>query len=147
MKATNKKYYWKCSTCNYEWQASASTRLKGHGCPVCSGLIATKSNNLAAVAPDLAKEWHPTKNEITPENITVSSNKKVWWLGKCGHEWQATVGSRTSGRGCPICLKEYKISYPEKIIYFYLKKSLYNLEVLENYHPDFLKQKEYDIAN
>lgn len=67
---SNKKYYWKCSTCNYEWQASASTRLKGHGCPVCSGLIATKSNNLAAVAPDLAKEWHPTKNgNLKPEDV------------------------------------------------------------------------------
>ena len=28
---------------------------------------------------------------------------KVWWLGKCGHEWYADVAHRVSGRGCPYC--------------------------------------------
>ena len=154
MERSPKKVWWICNKCGYEWQMNLYNRSKGGHCPKCLRIeksIAKATpiigvNDLLSQKPDLCREWHPTKNEITPENITVSSNKKVWWLGKCGHEWQATVGSRTSGRGCPICLKEYKISYPEKIIYFYLKKSLYNLEVLENYHPDFLKQKEYDIA-
>ena len=28
----------------------------------------------------------------------------MWWKGSCGHEWQASVKSRTiNGTGCPYC--------------------------------------------
>ena len=27
---------WKCSTCGYEWPATGSNRVSGHGCPSCS---------------------------------------------------------------------------------------------------------------
>ena len=55
--------------------------------------------------PDIADEWHPTKNgSLTPDKISFGSCHKVWWLGKCGHEWQAIVSNRTRrGTGCPIC--------------------------------------------
>lgn len=34
--------------------------------------------------------------------VTVSSNKKVWWKCKnCGQRWQATIGNRVRGSGCP----------------------------------------------
>jgi hypothetical protein len=33
-------------------------------------------------------------------------NEKVWWICEEGHEWQATVKSRTKGRGCPHCNKD-----------------------------------------
>lgn len=63
-----------------------------------------KGNNLATVNPELAAQWHPTKNgELKPSQITVGSDKKVWWLGKCGHEWQARVPNRMRGAGCPVC--------------------------------------------
>lgn len=154
MEKSPKKVWWICSKCGYEWYMSLYARSKGGHCPRCLKIeqsIAQSTpingvNDLLSQKPNLCEEWHPTKNEITPDKITVSSNKKVWWLGKCGHEWQATVGSRSAGRGCPICLKEYKISYPEKVLYYYLNKTVENINVLENYHPDFLKQKEFDIA-
>lgn len=63
-----------------------------------------KANSLAVKAPHLVDEFHPSKNSITPDQITYSSNKKVWW--KCllsGHEWEATVGNRYRGSGCPGC--------------------------------------------
>jgi very-short-patch-repair endonuclease len=67
-------------------------------------LISEKEKSLAVVNPELAKEWHPTKNGVlTAENISYSSNKKVWWLGKCGHEWDAQVNNRINGNGCPRC--------------------------------------------
>lgn len=55
--------------------------------------------------PELAEEFHPTKNGVlTPSNIAPQSGKKVWWIGKCGHEWQATVSNRTGRKsGCPYC--------------------------------------------
>ena len=58
-----------------------------------------KEKSLAYLYPELAKEWHPTKNgELTPYDVTHGSNKKVWWLGKCGHEWEQIVKSRTNGK-------------------------------------------------
>lgn len=61
-------------------------------------------NDLATVNPNLAVEWHPSKNgSLLPSQITAGSNKKVWWLGKCGHEWEAAIYSRAAGKGCPYC--------------------------------------------
>ncbi|WP_224413489.1 zinc-ribbon domain-containing protein, partial [Bacillus thuringiensis] len=36
--------------------------------------------------------------------VVANSDKKVWWLGKCGHEWDDMIRSRNSrGTGCPYC--------------------------------------------
>ena len=71
----------------------------------CAGLP-----NLATGNPELAAQWHPSRNEhLSPDSISMGSGCKVWWLcqaGKCGHdhEWQAAVGHRTQNNsGCPIC--------------------------------------------
>ena len=63
-------------------------------------------NSLAACHPEIAKEWHPIKNGIlTPDKVDNQSHKKVWWLGKCGHEWKAVIDGRTkkNGSDCPYC--------------------------------------------
>ena len=63
-----------------------------------------KSNILLFAHPKLAKEWHPYLNDsLTPADVTIGSYKKVWWLGSCGHEWEAVVKDRVRGYGCPIC--------------------------------------------
>lgn len=57
--------------------------------------------------PEIAKEWHPTKNgDIRPNQVRPKSDKKFWFL--CSkvksHEWQARLADRTSkGSGCPFC--------------------------------------------
>lgn len=53
-------------------------------------------------APHLVSEWH-NKNCISFNEAHAYSCKKVWWAGKCGHEWSATIGSRAQGAGCPYC--------------------------------------------
>ena len=56
------------------------------------------------VFPLLAAQWHPTLNEpITVLDISPGSGTKYWWLGPCGHWWQASPGHRVAGRGCPVC--------------------------------------------
>ena len=80
--------------------------------------FATKKhqNSLSFLFPEVASEWHPTKNgNLTPDRMNKRSSHKVWWLGKCGHEWQMAVSDRTrpinydkNGRlhkpqGCPYC--------------------------------------------
>ena len=68
--------------------------------------LKTGVNDLATKNPELAAEWHPTKNgDLRPTDVTACTHRKVWWLGECGHEWEADVGSRNSGSGCPYCNK------------------------------------------
>ena len=61
------------------------------------------NNSLAEVHPELVSEWSEKNLPLTPDDITFGSNKKVWWKGTCGHEWQASVKARSNGEKCPIC--------------------------------------------
>lgn len=62
-------------------------------------------NSFETLYPLIAKEWHPTKNGILKPNMfKPHSDVKVWWICPvCKNEYQATIGSRSSGTGCPIC--------------------------------------------
>ncbi len=63
-----------------------------------------RPKNLTVGHSELVQEWHPIKNgELTPYEVTPGSDKKVWWRCEHGHEWEAVVGNRTRGRGCPYC--------------------------------------------
>ena len=98
---------WK-GKCGHTWPAKVSSRCRSQnptGCPFCSGTKVLEGfNDLAYKNESLAAEWHPTENgTLKPTEVTVSSKTKVWWLGKCGHTWEAEVGSRNSGRGCKYC--------------------------------------------
>ena len=61
------------------------------------------NNSLAEVHPELITEWSEKNLPLTPDDITFGSNKKVWWKGTCGHEWQTSVKARSNGEKCPIC--------------------------------------------
>jgi len=100
---TNKKFWWQCEK-GHEWQANVNSRTRGVGCPYCSGKRACVDNCLQTLNPNVAKEWHPTKNgNLTPSNVTIGSGKKVWWQCEKGHEWITTIKSRCEGSGCPHC--------------------------------------------
>ena len=59
---------------------------------------------LADVRPELINEWSKRNLPLTPDSVTHGSNKIVWWNGKCGHEWRASVKNRViGGSGCPYC--------------------------------------------
>ncbi|WP_235632199.1 zinc-ribbon domain-containing protein [Mycolicibacterium rutilum] len=64
-----------------------------------------RPRSLASERPELAAEWDPIKNAPqTPEHVTFGSGQKAWWLcPECGNSWQAVIGSRASGVGCPVC--------------------------------------------
>ena len=101
---SGKKVWW-LGSCGHEWEAAINNRVKGYGCPYCSNRILMKGfNDLASVRPDLAAEWHPTKNgDLKSCDVLPGSPKKVWWLGSCGHEWEAAINRRAAGRGCLYC--------------------------------------------
>lgn len=100
---SNKIVWWKAA-CGHEWQTSVKARSKGENCPICSGARVIEGiNDLATLKPELAQEWSE-KNEIKPTEVSVGSHKKVIWKCRLGHEWEASVKSRTvNGTGCPYC--------------------------------------------
>lgn len=70
--------------------------------------------------PELAAEWHPTKNKgRLPEDVLHGSNKKVWWRCNQGHEWQSAIFNRAMhGKGCPYCAGR-KVSSTNNLLYRY----------------------------
>ena len=116
---SHEKAWWKCTICGHEWQAQIASRNSGSGCPECGKkkLGASQRRNrliergsLAQNNPNLAIEWHPSKNDsLTPNDVLTGSHQKVWWLCPiCGYEWLSEVKNRNAGRGCPQCAKRKK---------------------------------------
>src|SRR3989339_468494 len=104
---TEKKVWWKCKR-KHEWKASVNKRNRGSGCHYCSSRRVCKDNSLAAINPNLAKEWHSTRNgNLTPGKVTLGSPVKAWWKCKKGHEWQAVINRRNRGNKCPYCSHLY----------------------------------------
>lgn len=72
-------------------------------------------NSLQEVAPDIAAQWHPTKNgDLTPADVAANSHDKYWWFypyddPKTGKhhdfEWPARVSDRVSKHAGPPFLK------------------------------------------
>lgn len=103
----NKKLKWKClrDGCEEIFEATWRNIQTGWGCGFCRGFQVGISNCLATKNPELAKEWHPTKNgELTPYDVTRGSKKEIWWICDKGHEWKATINNRNiHNSGCPYC--------------------------------------------
>ena len=139
MSNSGKRVWWKCSK-GHEWQATVASRSGGTGCPYCVGKKVLKGyNDLQTVNPTLTKEWNYEKNgNLKPEDFTANSGKKVWWKCSKGHEWQATLYSRNTGNGCPVCSSERHTSLPEYALVYYLKKN--GLEVAHSY-----REKGYEL--
>ena len=104
MPSTTRRIWW-LGDCGHEWDTTLNERANGSGCPICTGRrILVGDNDFASQHPDLAKEWHPTKNgTLTPGDVTSGTNKLVWWACSRGHEWLTTVASRVAGTGCARC--------------------------------------------
>ncbi|MBO5020338.1 MAG: zinc-ribbon domain-containing protein, partial [Clostridia bacterium] len=130
MPNSGKKVWWKCSK-GHEWQAIIAHRNRGSGCPYCSGRYTVKGeSDLQTVNPTLAKEWnYERNNELTPKDVTSSSNKKVWWKCSKGHEWQAVIAHRNKGSGCPYCSS---------------KKVLIGENDLQTINPTIVKEWHYE---
>ena len=105
---SNKRVWWKCSKCGYEWQTAICNRTaktNSTGCPACSNkAVFSGHNDLKTQYPDIAKEWDYEKNSFLPTEVVGGSNKTVWWICSKGHSYKERIVERTSGkRNCPYC--------------------------------------------
>lgn len=89
------------------WETRVSSRTHGAtACPFHMGIRVHPAESLAAFYPWLAREWHPDRNILRPDQVTRASARKVVWRCEAGHEWEAAVYQRTlSGSGCPECYR------------------------------------------
>ena len=64
---------------------------------------------LRAEKEHLLDAWDAARNgELTPDTVTASSGKRVWWRCDKGHTWQAAVYARTKqDAGCPYCSNHF----------------------------------------
>ena len=93
-------------------------------------LFLQKEISISITHPDDAKEWHPSKNgHLTPDMFTHGSHTRIWWLGKCGHEWQASIYTKTKGHGCPVCAG---------------KKLVVGINDLFSTHPELAQEWDYE---
>ena len=142
------KAWWLCRRCWWEWEAvvgSRTDRTRGRGCPACSGnsKFTPYTKSLAYLYPEVAADWHPTRNSVQPWGVAGSSHNKAWWLcRRCWWEWEAEVGSRTDrrGRGCPACSGNSKFTpYPKSLAYLYP-------EVAAEWHPTRNSVQPWQVA-
>lgn len=110
------KVWWKCPKgVDHEWQSSVRYIVgkdnKFIGCPFCNNRMVSITNSLSTKYPELAAQWHPTKNgSLLPSSVTYTSSKNVWW--QCDkdprHEWKKPISQRvnpktkTQGTSCNV---------------------------------------------
>ena len=127
--SSNEKVWWQCNVCNYEWESTVNNRTNGQGCPNCAGKVVNEKNNLLKNYPHLIKEWHPTKNTLTPDQLHQFSNKKAWWIcSVCKYEWEAVIASRTKNKhGCIVC--------SGKVVTDKNRLTIVHPELIKEWHP------------
>lgn len=105
---SSKKAWW-VGPCGHEWESAIDNRVYGNtGCPFCSPTRVSKVlpgfNDLETRFPEIAKQWHPTKNDKKPSEVAPGSKQRAWWLCEYGHEFYSVIKMRTGrGTGCMGC--------------------------------------------
>lgn len=110
-----------------------------------TGRMPSAQYNLATACPELILQWDYENNEgLKPEDFTKSSGREVYW--RCtfnpAHRWKARISNRTLlHRGCPVCAREFKISYPARVLLYYLRETAAGCEC----EAPFQKKYKIDI--
>lgn len=102
---SNKRAWWRCER-GHQWQSPIHFQSGGlRKCPYCIGQkVWPGFNDLETKNPALAAQWDKERNApLTPQQVTINSQKKVWWRCTKGHAFQARIALRNRGTGCPYC--------------------------------------------
>ncbi len=88
-----------------DFRSKVDINIERDEAEIRSYMTKLKSGSLAEMFPEIAAEWHPTKNEpLTPDKVKPYAEISVWWVcPKCGREYIATVCHRSYGTACPAC--------------------------------------------
>lgn len=148
MISSGKVVWWLCNK-GHSFKTAVYVRQKS-GCPYCGNKAVLKGyNDLETLAPNIAKEWHPTlNNDLTPSNVVAGSNKKVWWkCSICGYEWRTQINNRFySHTGCPACAHQVVRKRVQGVSeYDSIGRPMYN--DLATVRPDLVNEWDYERNN
>jgi uncharacterized Zn ribbon protein len=98
-RASGVRSWWECRFCLRPYKAQICNRTSGQqsACPYCASKRVCDENSFAVLFPEVAKEWHPTKNKkLKATDFTYASGKRAWWLcTTCAHSWNCAIADRT----------------------------------------------------
>ncbi len=128
------KAWWICKK-GHEWNAPIANITIRENDDICD-----ECKSLQNAFPQIAEEWHPTRNgSAMPEMVSFGSAKRAWWLCAKGHEWETAIVSRTSLKSnCPTCYTESLTRELEP----YIKERL-----LREWHPTKNEDSLSDYSN
>ncbi len=154
---SNNKMLWRCSK-GHEWHVSVGQRTYYMtNCPTCVKMNISKSRTTEKNSfytwcqnnGEIGKQFEEQYTGIDAEgnkhdihDISYGSNVELWWRCSKGHEWIASIVSRTYKlTKCPYCNPGNGTSYPEQFIYWAFKQ-IYPQAISRGKHGGY----EYDVA-
>ncbi|QYB17546.1 hypothetical protein PV-S19_0182 [Pacmanvirus S19] len=125
------KYWFNCD-CGHEFESSPGRVIKElNWCPYCCIPVLKLCQNITCnncfdksfASHRRSNYWSP-KNNISPRDITLYSNKKYLFdCDICNHEFETTISSITNGSWCPKCKNKTELK-----LYNVLKDVGYDIE-------------------
>jgi len=97
-RSNRRKFFYRCDR-GHVRESTPQNFTRNPTCQTC------RWGSLAAMRPDLLKEWDWQKNTADPYSIAPHSRTRGWWkCAKRNHPgWEAAVANRLKGDGCPTC--------------------------------------------
>lgn len=121
---------------DHSYLATFESKLKGTGCPFCTGKKASKTNSLESLYPEITTTWRPSLNNglLASQVLAHSRKKRCFCCPDCGYgengEWCVQVRSRTQNNSkCPRCKYKPPRSKREIRIFFELKYLFPQLDI------------------
>lgn len=133
---TNKEY-------EFEWLNTVSDmnqKKDKEKCPYLTGrAIWPTFNDLLSTHPSIAAEWNYEKNNLTPQQVSIGSEKKVYFTCEKGHTYKAIIYNRLK-EGCPYCAA----SSSEKLVHNILDRNNIEFEIEKKFGEE-VNKNPYDI--
>lgn len=129
-RGSSRKVWWLCDKSpSHSFEMVVNNRTKGESCGICAGRrIVRGVNDLATTHPDIAADWHPTKNtSLTPRDVGSGYSRLVWWRcpNDSRHEYRVSPKTRVyMNTRCSICtghqvqagINDLRTTHPDLVV-------------------------------
>jgi hypothetical protein len=120
---SDKKVFWKCSKCGYEWEARINSRNKGCACHKC----ANRERYSTEAYIEKARSIHGNTYDYSKVNY-INAKTPIIIICKKHGEFTQTPSEHLSGKGCKYCSGKF----------------FHKDEVLSIVFPELVKEWDYD---
>ena len=144
------KYEWICEI-GHSWVTTPGLRSGGQNCPFCTAKESTNryreekalaGKSFGHLYPELVATVSPGQDIDFFKILTGSHLVVTWSCESCSKEWDAPVGRRANGSGCPHCWSGQATSRGEKELGSFIESLGYSIE---RNNKQLLRGKEIDV--